>query len=110
MRSSPPAIDIGELINFSAEIRHLEVHVTKNVVYQASSPSYKTKYTGYRIFEYNVGEMLVNDKRDYAYSFKIPPTVSSSANPSFRVIQISYVLSIKAKVLIKFIDLYRLFD
>ncbi len=81
------------------------MRIKKFVTFEAATPKHKTKFSESKIFECNVGGLLVNDKRDYAYSFKIPPTVSSTVNPDFRVIQISYVLSIKAKVLIKFINL-----
>jgi hypothetical protein len=82
------------------------VRIKKFVEFEASSPEHRTKLSESKIFECNVGETLVNDKRDYAYSFEIPPTVPSTANPDFRVIKINYVLSIKAKVLIMFIDLH----
>jgi hypothetical protein len=77
----------------------------KFVTYQASTPEHNTKHIESKILDHSVGESLVNDKRDFAYSFEIPQTVSSFVNPSSRVIQISYVLSIKAKVLIRLTDL-----
>jgi hypothetical protein len=98
------------VFNFSPEIHHLEVRIMKFVIFEATKPKHKKNFAYSKVFQCNFGEILVNGRRDYAYSFKIPPIVSSTVNPNFHLIKISYTLSIKAKVLIKFIDLCRLFD
>lgn len=82
-------------------IRYIEVNIFKRISYESSSPYQSSKQEEVCVFtgssEKNATP-LKNGVRDFSYKFKIPNVSSSTLNPQFRVIQISYILKIKAWV------------
>jgi hypothetical protein len=79
-------------------IDHLEYRIVKTLIYESQTPRTKTKHEEVKIYSEDAGDSVVSCTKDFNHSILVPPTPASTVNPNFRVIRISYVLSVKAKV------------
>lgn len=82
----------------SNEIDHIEIKIIKCVAFTSQTPHHKTRHEEFLVREMFHGGSFHSCKKEYNIDMEVPFTVTSTCNPLVTVLNVSYMLKVKAKV------------